>query len=243
MKVQIAPSLLACDFARLADEIRRVEDAGADLLHLDVMDGHFVRNLTIGPPVVERIRRASRVPLDCHLMIMEPDRYVDDFLSAGADSVTIHAEAVAFDYAREWRDMGYRMNLVCKKLIDDARVARVAERVRAAGKRLGVALNPDTGAEVLADTPHRFDMILAMTVWPGFGGQKFIESVLPKIAALRDKHPTTDIQVDGGLDPRTVGRAAAAGANVIVAGTSVFRARDAREAMEALRGGAAAAVR
>jgi ribulose-phosphate 3-epimerase len=236
--LRIAPSLLACDFTRLADEIRRAEDAGADWLHVDVMDGHFVPNLTIGPGVVEQIRKIARVPLDVHLMIEEPERYAGEFLRAGADSLTAHAEAFAPPQAREWLGRGYAVRFTCRRLVDEDRLGRFTDAVAAAGRRWAIALNPQTGPEVLDDGVAGFSMILAMTVWPGFGGQSFLEDVLAKVRQLRSKHPQVDIEVDGGVDARTARAAVAAGANVLVAGTAVFHAPDARAAVEAIRASA-----
>ncbi|MBI2931169.1 MAG: ribulose-phosphate 3-epimerase [Planctomycetes bacterium] len=239
--IRIAPSLLAADFSRLKDEIQKVEAAGADLLHLDVMDGHFVPNLTIGPVVVEWVRKVTRLPLDCHLMILHPEEYVGAFADAGADIVTFHAEAVAQDYALKRKDQGYAMTLVCKQLYDFPRVDRIVNTLRGKGKRVGLAVNPDTDAEVAAELLPKVDMVLAMTVWPGFGGQKFIESVVPKVGRLRAMSPTLDIEVDGGLNADTVKRAAGAGANVIVAGTATFRSDDVNGVIRTLRENAEAA--
>ncbi len=240
--VRIAPSLLAADFARLRDEIQKVEAGGADMLHLDVMDGHFVPNLTIGPVVVEWVRKVTKLPLDCHLMIMEPEKYVEAFADAGADSVTFHAEAVAKDYAIKRKERGFAMALVCQQLYDWPRADRTIERLRRKGKRVAVAINPDTDAEAAAELVPKVDMVLAMTVWPGFGGQKFMEAVVPKVEKLRKMSATIDIEVDGGLTPETVKPAAAAGANVIVAGTATFRSNDAAGVIRSLRKNAEAAL-
>ncbi len=243
-EIKINPSLLAADFSRLKDEIQRVEAGGADLLHLDVMDGHFVPNLTIGPPVVECIRKVTRLPLDCHLMIDEPEKYVGAFCDAGADTVTFHAEAVAMDYARKWKELGgagtlasggWTMTMPCKQLYDTRRLDAAISAIRGKGKRVGIAINPDTEAENIVELLGRIDMLLAMTVWPGFGGQKFIAGVMSKVEKIRAKAPNLDIEVDGGLDPETVKVAAKAGANVIVAGTATFRAPDAGAIIKKLR--------
>jgi ribulose-phosphate 3-epimerase len=209
----IAPSVLAADFGRLADEVRRVVDAGADLLHLDVMDGHFVPNLTMGPAIVKACRKATDLPLDVHMMVTDPLSYVDPFIDAGADSLTFHVEAPG-----------------------DPRV--VIDAVRRRGCRVGVAVNPGTGLEAvwpLVEVAGDVDMVLCMTVHPGFGGQSFISDVLDKVQQLHDCRPDLPIEVDGGLTAETVGPAAAAGATLIVAGTSVFRASDVAAAIATLR--------
>ena len=234
-RVMIAPSLLAADFARLADEIRKVEDAGADWLHLDVMDNHFVPNLTIGPPLVECVRRATKLPLDVHLMLTHPERLVGAFIDAGADGVTVHAEALAYDHSRREHERGFVLAPGSREPIDEERLARALEPIRRAGKSAGIAINPDTPAEAIDGVAGRFDLILAMTVWPGFGGQKFIDAVAPKVAALRERWPDKDIEVDGGINAETVRRVRAA--NVIVAGTATFRSADPAAAIAGLRGG------
>lgn len=228
-RVIIAPSLLAADFARLKDEIQKVESGGADWLHLDVMDGHFVPNLTIGPVVVEWVRKVTKLPLDVHLMIEKPEKYVGDFASAGADSITFHAEAVTHN--RKWLERGWSM---LEALYDRKRLDESIEAIRSKGKRVGVAVNPETPAEVI-DFGDRVDLILVMTVWPGFGGQKFIEACMSKVTAVRTRWPKTDVEVDGGLNAQTVVQAASAGANVIVAGTAVFRQPDAGAVIRELR--------
>jgi ribulose-phosphate 3-epimerase len=201
----IAPSILSADFGRLAEEVRAVSAAGADLIHVDVMDGHFVPNLTIGPPVVKAIRKATEVPLDVHLMIEEPERWVDAYAGAGADLISVHAEAAVH-------------------------LHRTLEAIRAAGKRSAVALNPATPLEALRHVLELCDMVLIMSVNPGFGGQSFIPQVLGKIRALRDEADTRglalDIEVDGGVKVDNVDVVARAGANVIVSGSGIFGAGD-----------------
>lgn len=215
--ISIAPSLLSSDFSRLGEHLRAAEEAGADLHHVDVMDGHFVPNLTIGPPVVRAIRKATRLPLDCHLMIEHPLAYAKAFADAGADGITFHVEAK--DPALE-----------------------VAAAIRALGKRVGVALNPDTPLERILPLLGAVDMVLVMSVFPGFGGQSFIAGVLGKTAALREEHGFEgDIEMDGGIHPGTVGDCAAAGANVLVAGTAVYGEKDMGAAIRTLRERAEAA--
>ncbi len=217
--IRIAPSLLSCDFARLADEVARVEDAGADWLHLDVMDGHFVPNLTIGPPVVKAIKKVARRPLDVHLMIDDPWRYADAFLDAGADVLTFHLEVAERGDGRA--------------LID---------RIRGRGVRVGMALNPDADARRLAPYVSGLDLVLVMSVFAGFGGQEFMPEVLPKVGVLRRLGFAGEVEMDGGLAPDTIAAAAAAGTNVFVAGTAIFRAADVRARIADLRARAAAAA-
>ncbi len=232
--IRLAPSILNADYSRLKDEIQKAEAGGADQIHVDIMDAHFVPNLSMGPQLVESVRKITKLPLDLHLMIMAPERFVKPFADAGADSITFHAEAVANDYARKYKERGWAMQLVCKDFYDRGRLERTIEEIRNRGKKVAVALNPDTEPEVI-EFIDRVDMVLAMTVWPGFGGQKFIDSVLPKVARLRKMSATVDIEVDGGVDLSNVERAAAAGANVIVAGTSVFHAPDPAAALREMR--------
>jgi ribulose-phosphate 3-epimerase len=215
--VLIAPSILSADFARLAEEAKRMEQCGADWLHVDVMDGHFVPNLTIGPPVVEALRRVTKLPLDCHLMITDPVGYAPRFIEAGATGVTFHIEAVT----------------------DEAALA-LCRSIRAAGVRAGVALRPRTPIDRVLPLLGDLDMVLVMTVEPGFGGQSYMADMAPKTEALRRAigDRTVDIQVDGGLNPTTVRHAAKSGANVIVAGNAVFKAKDPRVAIDELRRGA-----
>ena len=212
--IRIAPSILAADFARLGEELAAVEKAGADWIHVDVMDGHFVPNLTIGPPVVEAVRRATGLPLDVHLMIEAPERSIPDYVKAGADTVGVHAET-------------------CPHL------HRTVGQIREAGARACVVVNPATPAQAVEGVLGDVDQVLVMTVNPGFGGQRFIEAVLPKIATLRSWIDARDLavalEVDGGVARGTVGLAARAGADVFVAGTAVFGADDYAAAIAALR--------
>ncbi|MEV5555879.1 ribulose-phosphate 3-epimerase [Nonomuraea wenchangensis] len=215
MAVQISPSILAADFARLADEAAAVPNA--DWLHVDVMDYHFVPNLTLGLPVVEALRKATATPLDCHLMIADPDRWAPQYAEAGAGSVTIHAEAAKAP-------------------------VRTLREIRAQGARAGLALNPATAVEPYEDLLPELDMLLLMTVEPGFGGQKFLDMVLPKVRRTRElvrRHGGRIwVQVDGGVDAETIGRCAEAGADVFVAGSAVYGASDPGAAIDELRAAA-----
>jgi ribulose-phosphate 3-epimerase len=210
MNVKIAPSILSADFSRLGDEIRAVEAAGADWIHVDVMDGRFVPNITIGPPVVRAARRATRLPLDVHLMIVEPERYVAEFAAAGADVITVHAEA-------------------CVHL------HRTLQMIRDLGKKAGVAFNPATSVDPLAHVAGLADLVLVMSVNPGFGGQKFIESALPKIRAVRSLAPGAEIEVDGGIGADNAAAVKGAGATVLVAGNAVYASGDYARAISAIR--------
>ena len=200
--VRIAPSILSADFARLGEEVRAITDAGADWVHVDIMDGHFVPNLTIGPAVVKALRAHTTIPFDVHLMIAPVDGFLDSFAEAGADIITVHPEA-------------------------GPHVHRTVQRIKALGKLAGVSLNPGTPAKMLDYLLDSVDLVLVMSVNPGFGGQSFIESQLKKIAAIRKMIDASGrdirLQVDGGIDLATAPRAIAAGADVLVAGTATFR--------------------
>ncbi|MFZ0159977.1 MAG: ribulose-phosphate 3-epimerase [Kineosporiaceae bacterium] len=212
MDVQICPSILSADFARLGEELDRVADA--DWAHVDVMDNHFVPNLTLGLPVVEALARVSPIPLDCHLMITEPDRWAPGYAEAGAASVTFHAEAVQAPI-------------------------RLARQLRALGARAGLAVKPDTPIEAYLELLPEFDMLLVMTVEPGFGGQPFLDACLPKVRRAREAIGASGLdvwlQVDGGVGVDTIERCAQAGADVFVAGSAVFGADDAAARIATLR--------
>jgi ribulose-phosphate 3-epimerase len=199
--LRIAPSILSADFSRLGEEVRAIDAAGADYIHVDVMDGHFVPNITVGPVVVKALRRASKLPFDVHLMISPVDPYIPGFAEAGADIITVHPES-------------------------GPHLHRSLQLIRSLGKKAGVALNPATPVAVLDHVWDAIDLVLVMSVNPGFGGQKFIESQFDKIAELRKRIDaggrTIDLEVDGGINAETAPRAAAAGADVLVAGTASF---------------------
>jgi ribulose-phosphate 3-epimerase len=219
LPIRIAPSILSADFGRLAEDIQAAEAAGADLVHVDVMDGRFVPNISIGPLVVKAVRKATRLPIDAHLMIVEPERYAEAFVEAGADLVSVHAEATPH-------------------------LHRTLQAIRAAGGRPSVALNPATDLSALEWVLEVCAQVLIMTVNPGFGGQSYIPASTAKIRRLRQladaRGLALDIQVDGGVNAETAGLVAGAGANVLVAGTAVFGAKDYRRAIADLRAGAEA---
>lgn len=217
--VRIAPSVLAFDFARLAPQIDAVHAAGATLLHLDIMDGHFVPNLSFGVPVVASISACTDLFLDTHLMIQEPARYAEPFVKAGADSITFHIEVTREPH-------------------------RVIDTIRSLGVRVGVALNPGTPADAVFDILSLVDLVLVMTVWPGFGGQKFINDCVSKIAALAPRLRADQVlEVDGGVGPATVARCVQAGADTLVAGSALFETGDPARGFAALQSAAETAVR
>jgi ribulose-phosphate 3-epimerase len=201
--VKIAPSILSADFARLGEQVSEAEASGADYIHVDVMDGHFVPNISIGPPVVRAVRRVTRLPLDVHLMIEEPERYLADFAAAGADNITVHVET-------------------CPHL------HRTVQQIKELGCRAGVVLNPSTPVVALEEIFPHVDLVLVMTVNPGFGGQAFIEGMLPKIQRVRamreEQSSQAEIEVDGGIGPETAHLVVEAGARVLVAGSAIFDA-------------------
>ncbi|HET7618737.1 MAG TPA: ribulose-phosphate 3-epimerase [Vicinamibacterales bacterium] len=221
-RVWIAPSLLAADFAALGDAIRAAERGGADLIHVDIMDGHFVPNLTMGPPVVRSIRRVATVPLDVHLMIEDPDRYIEAFAEAGANQITVHVEVLPH-------------------------LHRTLQFIHSLGLRAGVALNPSTPVVAIEEVAGDLDYVLVMTVNPGFGGQTFIPRSTSKIRAVRalldGEGSRAAIEVDGGIDPVTAPQVVAAGANILVAGHSIFSHADPAAAVRDLRAAAIAAAR
>ncbi|HNX68582.1 MAG TPA: ribulose-phosphate 3-epimerase [Candidatus Omnitrophota bacterium] len=208
-KIMLAPSLLSADFSRLAEEIRDVEQAGCDVLHIDVMDGHFVPNISIGPVVVSSLRKITKIPFDVHLMISDPAKYIAEFRKAGADWITIHVEA-------------------------EKNVRATLQEIRKLGAKAGLSLKPKTPVEAILPYLEELDLILVMSVEPGFGGQAFMPDQMPKVAALRQKFKGL-ISVDGGIDPRNVLQAIAAGADVLVAGSAVFGKKDRAQVISEFR--------
>jgi ribulose-phosphate 3-epimerase len=215
MMVKIAPSILSADFARLGEEIVAVEKAGADYIHIDVMDGHFVPNITIGPLIVEAIRPITKLPLDVHLMIENPDQFIENFAKAGADYITVHVEA-------------------CRHL------HRTIHHIKSFGIKAGVVLNPATPVESIQHILADIDMVLLMSVNPGFGGQKFIPEVLPKIRKVKEMADSIgkelEIEIDGGVNPETAKQCMEAGANVLVAGSAIYNQEDYSAAISLIRG-------
>ena len=211
MKIRIAPSILSADFSCLDGEIKRVERAGADMLHIDVMDGHFVPNITIGPAVIRHIRKVTKLPLDVHLMIEDPQKFLEDFIDAGSDMITVHIETVSKSLLRS-----------------------IGRRLRQRKIKLGISLNPATPLARIREVLGCVDLVLVMSVNPGFGGQAFIGAAVPKIRRLRSIFGG-DISVDGGINEKTAGMVIRAGANILAAGTYIFGARDTKEAIERIR--------
>ena len=221
-QIQIAPSILAADFACLGEQVRDAEKAGADRIHVDVMDGHFVPNISMGPVVVQALRPVTTLPLECHLMITDPDRYIEAFVKAGADTIIVHVE-------------------------NNANLHRTVQLVKSLGKKVGVTINPATPAVGLVDILPDVDLILVMTVNPGFGGQRFLSGTLGKVRQVRQMidrmKPTIELEVDGGIDPTTAPLAVEAGARVLVAGSSVFGVHEGvTVALERLRASVAGKV-
>jgi ribulose-phosphate 3-epimerase len=209
----VAPSILAADFSRLGDEIHRVEDAGADWIHCDIMDGHFVDNISFGPEIVRIVRAVTDLPLDVHLMIEHADHYVPRFVKAGANSITVHVEPEA-----------------------EHDVAKTLKQIRQAGCRAGLTLNPETPFDLIERYLNKIDLLLIMTVHPGFGGQAFRADQMHKVERARTLKPDLDIEVDGGINAKTARISIQNGANVLVAGTSIFQSKDYAKAIRELRG-------
>ena len=212
--IKLAPSILSADFARLLEDVKKVEKAGCEYLHIDVMDGHFVPNITLGPTIVKSLRKDVNMVFDTHLMIENPDNYIKDFVDAGSDLIVVHAEA-------------------CRHL------HRTIQNIKSYNVKVGVALNPATSIESIKHIIEDVDMVLIMTVNPGFGGQSFIESMLEKIKELKqlidDKNLNVDIQVDGGIKPDNIHKVVEAGANIIVAGSAIFNSENIEETVSLMR--------
>ncbi len=212
--MKIAPSLLSCDFSKMGEEIKRIDKSGADWMHLDVMDGHFVPNITFGAPVIKAVRGFSDKPFDVHLMISEPLKYIDDFSDAGADIITFHIES-------------------------SSDPEQTIEKIRSRGVKPGLVIKPNTPAKAVFPYLDKIDLVLVMTVEPGFGGQSFMENMLPKVEEIKDECRRLGIdmpvEVDGGIGEGTIAKAAAAGVDICVAGTAVFKADDAAKAIQSLK--------
>ena len=215
MKIQISPSILSADYGNLEPELRRITAAGADMVHIDVMDGHFVPNITLGAPIVKCIRHATDLPFDVHLMISDPQKYIPDFLSAGADSITFHIES-------------------------DGDTAETVDLILRSGKKAAIAVKPATPIETVYPYLDKISMVLVMTVEPGFGGQKFMADMMPKVQTIRGyidaMNPACELEVDGGVAPDTCRTCIDAGANVLVAGSAVYKAPDIPARIAELRG-------
>jgi len=214
MKIKVAPSLLSADFGCLAEEVRKVEQAGADMLHIDVMDGHFVPNITIGPAVVKYIRKCTKLPLDVHLMIKNPQKYIDVFAAAGSDMLTVHIETIS-----------------------GAKLKALSSKLKSRGIKFGISLNPATAIAKIKPVLKYADLVLVMSVNPGFGGQSFIPSAVGKIKELRSLYQG-DISVDGGINDLTARSVIRAGANILAAGSYIFGAKDKKKAIERIRNAA-----
>ena len=215
MDIKISPSMLASDYANLESELKKCETGGADLIHLDVMDGHFVPNISIGTPVIGAMKRVCNIPFDVHLMISKPYDYIEDFVNAGADIITFHIES-------------------------ESDAEKTVDKILSLGCKAGIAVKPNTPVDAVYPYLDKLSMVLVMTVEPGFGGQSFMESTMPKITDLRAKCPKIDIQVDGGINAETVKIAGRAGANVFVAGSAVFKSENPADAIRILKENAGA---
>jgi len=234
-KIMVAPSILSCDFSRLEQEVKKVELSGGDLIHIDVMDGCFVPNVTIGPVVVGAIKKVTKLPLDVHLMIEEPHNLIKAFADAGSDIITIHAEAYPLKTSCSSNKTPITQKGTSKTVdkIDEAKIKEVLAQIKSYGKKAGISLNPDSPF-CIKGILKELDMILIMSVHPGFGGQEFIKEVLPKIKEARRLY-SGDIEVDGGINDKNVKSVVASGANVLVAGSYFFRSKDPKKAVEKLR--------